>query len=141
MKNNDAQLGQPETLYKGTKASIEALTGVVQGSIAYATDTDELGTYSGTVWTWGVGSGSSTSTDAHGGHSHGVTRLTVVSGATTFDLWDVAKQVLDVSLNGFALDPMDYSLGSDGTQLVLGTAISVDGTLIVGYIIDQRGEA
>lgn len=44
-------------LCKGTKAEIEAFPGLPEGSIAYATDTNELGTYNGTSWAWG-GSGS-----------------------------------------------------------------------------------
>lgn len=42
-------------LCKGTKAQIEAFAGLPEGSIAYATDTNELGTYNGTTWAWGEG--------------------------------------------------------------------------------------
>lgn len=41
--------------FVGTKASIEATTGLGEGSLGYATDTDETGSYDGTVWTWGSG--------------------------------------------------------------------------------------
>lgn len=41
--------------YKGTKAAIEALSSVSEGSIAYATDTNEFGSYDGATWTWGQG--------------------------------------------------------------------------------------
>lgn len=58
MKRNDSQLGAPGVLYKDTKANIEALSGVAEGAIAYATDTNEDGTYDGATWTWGRGSGS-----------------------------------------------------------------------------------
>lgn len=39
---------------KGTKTSITAMTGMLDGAIAYATDTNELGFYSATqnTWTW-----------------------------------------------------------------------------------------
>jgi hypothetical protein len=40
---------------KGTKAAIEALAGIAEGSIAYATDTKEFGSYDGAAWTWGQG--------------------------------------------------------------------------------------
>jgi hypothetical protein len=43
--------------YVDTKANIEALTGLSEGAIAYATDTNELGSYSGAAWTWGGGGG------------------------------------------------------------------------------------
>gem|GEM_PF-3763520 len=55
MRKGDAQLGTPDALYKGTKAAIEALTGVPEGAVAYATDTNQLGSYDGSAWTWGQG--------------------------------------------------------------------------------------
>jgi hypothetical protein len=54
MRHNDAQLGIPETIYKGTKTAIEALT-ATEGMIAYATDTHEFGSYNGSTWDWGQG--------------------------------------------------------------------------------------
>ena len=56
MRENDVQLGKPIVVYKDTKANIEALTSVVQGSYAYATDTDEPGWYDGASWHW-IGAG------------------------------------------------------------------------------------
>lgn len=47
--------GRPLVNYKDTKANIEALSGVPEGAVAYATDTDQLGSYNGTVWSWGSG--------------------------------------------------------------------------------------
>jgi len=38
-----------------TKANIEALTGVADGTPAYATDTNEPGWYNGATWDWGGG--------------------------------------------------------------------------------------
>jgi hypothetical protein len=55
MRKNDVQLGTPAVQYTDTKANIEALTGIAEGAIAYATDTNELGSYSGAAWTWGGG--------------------------------------------------------------------------------------
>jgi hypothetical protein len=52
MRTGDIQIGKPSVLYKGTEAVIEALTGIVEGAIAYATDTDKLGIYDGSTWTW-----------------------------------------------------------------------------------------
>jgi len=57
MRKNDRQLGTPSLEYTDTKANIEALTGIAEGAVAYASDTDELGTYDGSVWTWGSGGG------------------------------------------------------------------------------------
>jgi hypothetical protein len=41
--------------FTGTKAAIEALTGIGEGALAYASDTDQFGSYNGTTWTWGQG--------------------------------------------------------------------------------------
>lgn len=57
MKLGDQQLGTPQALYKGTQSAIEALTGVPEGAVAYATDLNLLGTYDGSTWTWGSGTG------------------------------------------------------------------------------------
>lgn len=61
MKKGDVQLGLPQVLYTGTKAAIEALTGLLEGSIAYATDSNEQGSYNGSVWVWGSVTGFSQS--------------------------------------------------------------------------------
>lgn len=64
MRQKDRQLGKPETLYKDTKANIEAITANLnEGAIAYAVDTDELGTYNGTSWVWVTSGGGGGGTD------------------------------------------------------------------------------
>jgi hypothetical protein len=55
MRVSDRQLGAPSVLYKGAKATIEALAGMEAGAIAYATDTLLFGTYNGSAWVWGGG--------------------------------------------------------------------------------------
>lgn len=57
MRIGDQQLGTPQAIYKGTQAAIEALTGVPEGAVAYATDLNQLGSYDGATWTWGGGGG------------------------------------------------------------------------------------
>lgn len=57
MKKGDTQLAAPEIEYTDTKANIEALSGVVIGARAYATDTKDPGWYDGSVWVWGAGGG------------------------------------------------------------------------------------
>ena len=52
MQHNDRQYGIPFCEYNDTKANIEAITGLSEGCIAYATDTNELGTYDGSDWQW-----------------------------------------------------------------------------------------
>lgn len=52
MQRNDIQLGKPDRVYTDTKTNIEALTGLTEGAVAYASDTDLLGTYNGSTWNW-----------------------------------------------------------------------------------------
>ena len=54
MRQNDTQSGLPETLYKDTKTSIEALGSPIEGMKAYATDTHLEGYYNGTAWSWSI---------------------------------------------------------------------------------------
>lgn len=56
MKHNDTQLGVPETIFKATKAAIEAAY-TTPGMIAYATDTGEYGYRGASAWIWGSGGG------------------------------------------------------------------------------------
>jgi hypothetical protein len=71
MKINDKQLGKPEVLYRNTRTSIEGLTGIDEGSIAYSTDIKLFGVYSGSSWMWGA-SGSVTIIESSG--SGGISR-------------------------------------------------------------------
>jgi len=57
MKHNDCQYGIPFCEYNDTKANIESITGLSEGCIAYATDTNQLGIYTGATWTWIASSG------------------------------------------------------------------------------------
>lgn len=53
-------------IYAAAKATIEALS-VAEGFTAYATDTNELGTYDGASWTWGVSPTSHAASHKDGG--------------------------------------------------------------------------
>ncbi len=57
MKINDQQFGRPQILYKATKAQIEATPNPQPGMIAFATDTNQIGIYTGGGWQWGTGGG------------------------------------------------------------------------------------
>ncbi len=52
MIHDGAVLGLPLVSYVATKATIEALTEFAEGMVAYASDTNELGSYNGTSWDW-----------------------------------------------------------------------------------------
>ena len=49
-------LAKPLVAFADTKANVEAviLTAADEGALAYATDTNEFGTYDGSAWAWGV---------------------------------------------------------------------------------------
>ena len=51
MRKGDVQLAIPYTEFTATKAVIEAIAAPVEGMIAYASDTHEIGTY-GAAWEW-----------------------------------------------------------------------------------------
>lgn len=55
MRENDRQLGWPFREYRDTKANVEGLGmgAADEGCIAYATDIDEFGRFSGVLWRWG----------------------------------------------------------------------------------------
>jgi len=57
MIHSDRVYGKPLVLYQNTKVNIEAMVGLAEGSCAYATDSNEFGTYDGATWTWGSGAG------------------------------------------------------------------------------------
>jgi len=54
MRDGDTQVGTPQVLYKNTKTAIEALTGIAEGAVAYATNNPSapLGLYNGATWDW-----------------------------------------------------------------------------------------
>lgn len=53
MRVGDVQIGAPERPYRGNKATLEALTGILEDSIAVSTDTKEIGIANGDdTWTW-----------------------------------------------------------------------------------------
>lgn len=54
MKTRDTQYGEPYVTLKDTKSNIEAMS-VESGSVAFATDTLELGYYTGSAWVWNAG--------------------------------------------------------------------------------------
>lgn len=121
MQKGDQQLGTPQVPYKNTQATIEALTGIAEGAIAYATDTDKLGTYDGAAWTW-ITSGGVTSVNGQTGvvtldqddvgdgstyKQYSATDKTKLSGIETgADVTDIGN--VGAALNGASADtPLD----------------------------------
>lgn len=64
MIKNDRVYGAPLCQYKDTKTNITALSGVEEGAIAYATDTNEFGSFDGSTWTWGQSGSTAPATTA-----------------------------------------------------------------------------
>ncbi len=79
----------PIAQYTNTKSNIEALTGIAEGAIAYATDTDQLGTYNGASWDWRLTQTQATdltdggNTTLHTHSIYGVTSGTLAQFAAT----------------------------------------------------------
>lgn len=107
MRKGDTQLATPYVEYTDTKTNIEAMTGIGEGAIAYASDTDELGTYNGSAWTW-RGATHTQNTDT------GTTSntFTIDSDSTT------GKIILDVALGA-----------SNNSLTLTNTALTADRTI------------
>lgn len=52
MELDGETVGLPHVNFRDAQATIEALAGTVEGMVAYATDLDQLGFYTGSVWVW-----------------------------------------------------------------------------------------
>jgi hypothetical protein len=76
------------------------------------------------------------STSSGAGQISGVSRW-VSSGGTTFDLPDVAEDLLMVFDNGSLVDPLIYSLSSDRTQVVFDSAVTSTHIVVADYIVAQ----
>jgi len=142
-------IGAPLEQYKNTKANIEALSGVGEGAIAYATDTDELGSYDGAAWNWGGGAGAVDSVNGQTGvvvldYSH--VGADPAGAAATAE--DNAKDYADGLVTGLWDDRGSYdasggaypSSGGSGTAgaILKGDiwTISVAGTLPTGQVVE-----
>lgn len=137
MRLNDAQLGKPLVLYVDTKTNIEALTGLAEGSVAYATDTDEFGSYDGSTWTWGQSGGgiarSGSTTDHH---------LAVWNGSDADSLEDGGAPAGggDVYGNASVTDGHLAVFDTDGYHIKDGGAVPASGAMNYICIQDQKAQ-
>lgn len=69
-------------------------------------------------------------------HVHGLERWNGASGQTTFELSEIVASINSLSLNGLEEDPVNYSLSSDGTQIVLDIALPADMLVIAKYTME-----
>lgn len=100
MIRNGKILGKPLVHFRDTKANIEALTGLVGGEEAHATDTGENGYYDevATAWVWGGGGG----TGGSGGAYQRVlsSALTLADGESLIVSEYINAGSYDIALNG-----------------------------------------
>lgn len=79
----------------------------------------------------------SIASDGSGGHAHGLERWNGAASQTTFDLSDTWQMVESLQINGLVEDPLVYSLSSDGTQIILDTALDSAATVTANGILLQ----
>lgn len=151
MRRNDQQHGRPAIVYRDTKTNIEALTGLVGGEIAYATDTGEKGHYDavGAAWDWGGGGGAVDSVngqtgtvvldyadvgaDASGSAATAETNAKSYADGLVVGLWD-DRGSYDASGGAY---PSSGGSGTAGAILKGDIwTISVAGTLPIGQVVE-----
>jgi len=124
LSDDDVFIVTPIGIVTGTFGA--AAWGLITGTLSDQTDLqDELDNKSDIDHTHDESGGA-------GGHVHGLARWNGASSQTTFDLPDIWEYVDSVMLNGLEEDPAVYSLSSDGTQIVLDTALS-SSTLVIAH--------
>lgn len=121
MRKGDAQLGAPQILYQNTKANLEALSGLVGGEIAYATDTGEDGVYDAVLasWSWGR---------AGGGGGTTIPIVTSDPGAPTDgELW-LLRETVGAHADGEAMGMLGMTYTGDvGSVQPLQLSVNDDG--------------
>jgi hypothetical protein len=132
-------LDQVQGYFKGTKAAVEALTGLSEGFLAYATDTEEIGSYNGSAWTWGGGGGGSFDLEAEI-HGAPVETLAIndeipgLSNANSFSLFKFSPgDLYDLFLGLFS---SDSDFGDIITNLIVtvGDALFAPIEIVDGWI-------
>lgn len=80
-------------------------------------------------------SGSGSSGSSGGGHLHGITRLTADGSTTVFNLLDIAEYIELAFDNGSLMDPLNYTLSADGSQIAYAVAPTAAHFIEVNYVI------
>lgn len=119
MRVGDVQLGAPYVDYTNTEAAIEALTGLVGGETAHASDTGNNGYYDNVAsgWVWGAGAG--------------ITIPIVTSdpvSPTDGELW-LLRETAGGHADGEGMGPLGLTYtGDTGTVAPLQLSVNDDGT-------------
>lgn len=69
-------------------------------------------------------------------HVHGLERWNGASGQDTFDCVDVLDGIESLLINGLEEDPIVYTLSSDGTQIILDTALPSDSLVVAHTLLE-----
>lgn len=131
-------LGRPLISYKDTQTAIEALTGVVEGMTAYATDTDLTGYYTGVSWVWLSSTSGSYVPIVHdiAGAYHSTSGRTTnqvlqATGATTFG-W--STNTLSIDGNSTVNGSLVGSMTGGGTVVTGGFTATIPATGTVALL-------
>jgi hypothetical protein len=127
MRKNDKQLGAPNILYTGTTAQIEAIVAPQTGAIAYSTDDEKIGVYTGTEWTWGGGGGGGgphASTHARGGND--ILNLADLGDTPAPDGLNNAQFIPRVSNDGATIEWVDSQGYQSAYPPIDGQAVHLD---------------
>lgn len=122
-------LGLP--VYRGTKAEIEAVTGIPEVAFGFASDTSGLGFFNGTLWTWGGGGSLSNPVDVLEYNTSYVPDGSEPVGAT---YWNSDDDTLDIVMNYGIKLQTGHELFFDvvnqtGSTIADGTPVMFAGTL------------
>lgn len=79
---------------------------------------------------------------AGGGNSGGgdvlaIFRWSGLSGTATFDFPDIVDKILSLTINGFAIDPLQYTLVNNNTQFTLNNPLNQAAIIVGNYVIQQ----
>lgn len=126
--------------YIDLKATIEGLSGVPEGALAYATDTDEFGTFDGTSWTWGGGGGGPATWGAITGTLSDQTDLqTALDGKISHSLATATNDFLLGATGGGSFEKVSYTDTVNRLRAALdsvygdvsGPGVSIDNNIVL----------
>ncbi len=124
MIHDGANIGKPIVLYPDTQANINALTGIITGTIAYAYDVRCIGTYNGASWDWtsATGTGGGGGGSAIAVYDNGVLKT---AAATGLDFLDNIAVFVSGTLAYINLASLSTS--GTSTYIRVGTPVALTG--------------
>lgn len=133
MRKGDIQLVNPNVWLAGTKSSIEALTGLDEGAVAWATDTDEPGWYDGVTWDWGLTAVTGSHSDLQDLDQDDHTQYILADGTRDMSLGVGIEWAIKNTASGLDV----FSVDEDGNTEIEGhLAVGGSGSLASNTILD-----